>query len=130
MQANHIFRIYYLGTPLFMLADYLLGFPMRVAGIEEPGLRLIYYLFCIGCAVALWLWPVRTILLALAESSINIFLLIYSVMAPIFHLGSALTSGEPMPEIITSAGLINFIIAGGILAFGFHSITSSLQGTK
>jgi len=80
--------------------------------------------------VSLWLWPIRTILLALAESSINIFLLIYSVMAPIFHLGSAITSGESVPEIITSAGLVNFIVTGGILVFGFQSTTSTLQGTK
>ena len=127
MQANTIFRIYYLGTPLFMLIDYLIGFPMRVAGLDDPGHRLLYYLFCIACAVALFLWPVRAALLALAKSSINIFLLIYSVMRPVINLGSMVSSGEPMPKIITPAGLINFFIVGGILVLGFHSITNTLR---
>ena len=126
MQVNTIFRIYYLGTPLFMLIDYLLGFPMRAAGIEEPGLRLLYYLFCIACAVACYIAPTRSALLALTESSINIFLLIYSVMGPVVNLGSMVASSEPMPEIITPAGLINFFIVGTILVFGFHSATHSL----
>lgn len=126
MQANSLFRIYYLGTPLFMLIDYLLGFPMRVAGIEEPGWRLLYYLFCIACAIALFLWPAQATLLALAESSINIFLLIYSVMGPVMNLGAVVASGEPMPAIITPAGLLNFFIVGIILIFGFHTATHAL----
>jgi hypothetical protein len=127
MSATTLFRIYYLGTPLFMLADYLLGFPMRVSGIEEPGYRLLYYLFCLGCAAALYLWPTRTTLLALAESSLNIFLLIHSVMGPVMSLGSLVTSGEPLPKIMTPEQLLNFLLAGSILIYGFHATTAALH---
>ncbi|MEM6575291.1 MAG: hypothetical protein AAF736_13540 [Pseudomonadota bacterium] len=106
-------RAYYLLTPLFMLLDWVLDLNLRVAGLADPGHRILYYGFLVGCTVLLWKVPQTSQLVALAESSVNFFLLIAGVMLPI--LGHAYLLDDPSYGFSGWPQLVNFLVTGTIL---------------
>ncbi len=75
-----LIEAYYLATPLFFLVDVFLSFPIRVSALADPGLRYLYYAFALGCGVASRVRPKVGPYVGLAESALNILLLILSVM--------------------------------------------------
>ncbi len=89
-----LIEAYYLATPLFFLVDVFLSFPIRVSALADPGLRYLYYAFALGCGVASRVRPKVGPYVGLAESSLNILLLILSVMLPIAQLPDRVFAGE------------------------------------
>ncbi len=73
-----LIQAYYLATPLFFLVDVFLSFPIRVSALADPGLRYLYYAFALGCGVATRVRPKVGPYVGLAESSLNILLLVLS----------------------------------------------------
>ncbi len=89
-----LIEAYYLATPLFFLVDIFLSFPIRVSALADPGLRYLYYAFALGCGVASRVRPKVGPYVGLAESSLNILLLVLSVMLPIAQLPDLVFAGE------------------------------------
>ena len=111
-------RSYYLSTPLFVLADSLLGLDFRVSGLHAPGYRHGYYGFCMLCALLLWYRPRLSPLVGMGESSVNLAILMLSVMLPILRPdleGSGTYIG------LQGGNIINFILTGGVLLAAFYS---------
>jgi len=115
---------YYYCTPLFVLADYLLGLDFRVSGLHAPAYRLGYYGFCVLCALLLWSRPRLSPLVGMGESSVNLAILMVSVMLPVLR---------PDPEGsgpyigLQGANIINFILTGGVLLATFYSAQHRLR---
>ena len=111
-------RGYYFCTPLFVLADSLLGLDFRVSGLHAPGYRLAYYGFCMLCALLLWYRPRLSPLVGMGESSINLAILMASVMLPILRPN---LDGSGAYIGLQGANIINFILTGGVLLAAFYS---------
>lgn len=118
-------RRYYLLTPLFVIADLWFDWTFRVSGLMQPNHRLAYYGFCLLCGLASYFAKRYTPLIAIAESSVNLLILLLGVMLPIIQLGD-------LPESTTAAGflnsdnILNFILSSGILLAVFYSAQNEL----
>lgn len=108
-----ILRLYYAGTAIFLLLDYLLGINVRLASLDAlPGWRAAYYILCFGC-LALMVWrPAWTLWVATTESLITLSMLIISMGTRVLTYTDTMLSGSA--GIITTEEIINFVIAGGI----------------
>ena len=107
---------YYFSTPLFVLADSLLGLDFRVSGLQNPAWRFAYYGVCMLFALLLWYRPRFSPLIGMGESSVNLTILMVSVMLPVMR-----------PELdgdgigLQGMQLLNFILTGGVLLAAFYS---------
>ncbi len=107
---------YYLATPLFFLADVVMGLSIRVSALGDPGLRYLYYAFALGCGIVARTKPRAAPFVGIAESSLNVLLLVLSIMLPVFQL----PAGEAVTAPISGLGLANFALSGTILVASFH----------
>lgn len=119
-RGTGLMQAYYLATPLFFVADLAFSLPIRVAALADPGLRYLYYAFALGCGVAARARPRAAPYLGLAESSLNILLLILAIMLPILQLPDRVFAGEPMVAPLSGLTLANFILSGTVLVAAFH----------
>lgn len=115
-----VLEIYYLATPLFILADVVLHAPIRVSFLASPVHRWAYYAFCVGCGIACHRWPLAARSIAFSESSINLLLLVLSVMLPIWSVADQVLAGGPITSPMTPAKLINVVVSGLVLVIAFH----------
>lgn len=123
--------LYYWLTPLFWILDEAFGWNVRAAALEgEPGLKLLYYLFCLGCAGAIWLWPAATSVVGLTEASVNIFVLVLGVFLPYLRMIDLLAAGGTVaePPRFGPLEVLSFLLAGGILVASFRLRASELRG--
>lgn len=124
-------RFYYAATVLFALADWLLGANVRAVGFAtSPRLRIVYYAACLGCGVLIHLRPKWSALITLAESSINLAVLVLSVLLPYYAAIDALSDGNLPPTTpITTAFVLNFLIVGGVSAAVFYGSLDVIRGS-
>jgi len=111
-------QVYYYCTPLFLLADSLLGLDFRVSGLHAPGYRLAYYGFCMLCAMLLWYRPRLSALVGMGESSVNLAILMVGVMLPIMRPD---LDGNGAYPVLQGMNLLNFILTGGVLLAAFYA---------
>ena len=126
MSKVHFFQYYYYLTPVFLVADFLWGQSFRVAGLNDPVYRYYYYGFCLACAAFCYFTPRLSSLVTLFESSINMTILVLSIMLPIINVGNSLDAGGGEIGISTQR-LINFIFVGSLICYSFYN---SLTGLK
>ena len=120
-------RRYYQLTPVFLLLDSLFGYSFRIPGLPEPGYRHAWYGFCLLCALGWYAATRITPLIALAESSVNLLILLASVLLPIVYLGDL--AEESAPAIGRHGDHIpNFLLTGGTLLSIFYSAVRELHG--
>jgi len=117
-QQSNWLRGYYFSTPLFVLADSLLGLDFRISGLHAPGYRLAYYGCCILCALLLWYRPRLSPLVGMGESSVNLAILMVSVMLPILRPD---VNAAGLPAGLQGMQIINFILTGGVLLAAFYA---------
>jgi hypothetical protein len=118
MQFNTL-HIYYLSTPVFFLLHF--GFDVNLR-ISIPGAAdawlYAYYALCFLASLVAFRNAVTGALFSLLESSVNILLLLLSVLMPIYTVGhtseSFVTAAFGVPE------LLHFLIAGSILLISFY----------
>jgi len=112
---------YYLATPLFAIADWL-GADVRAVGLAaHPGLRLGYYLLFFLAGGVLQVKPSWSAPIGLIESSVNVFLLILSVVLPYYDQVRVLADGDIPADLPMSLGfLVNFLISGGVWVLVFE----------
>jgi hypothetical protein len=121
--------LYYWLTPAFWALDVFLGANLRAAAFEgHPAWKAIYYLFCFGCGVAIWLRPAWTSLVGLTESTINILALILGFFVPYFRLVEELASGETAVDAgaFTVERALSLLLSGLACAVAFHVHRSAL----
>ncbi len=126
LTPGKLIRAYYLVTPLFVILDILFGFTFRASGLTLPEYRYLYYGFCLLCALGCFFQVRYTALIAIAESSVNLLILLLGIMLPVIHLGNL--QGETGAAIlINSDNILNFMITGLVLVGVFHAAQRELQ---
>jgi len=121
--------IYYLLTPAFWALDVFFGANVRTAAFEgHSGWKAVYYLFCLGCGVALWLKPSWTRIVGLTESSVNILVLILGFFVPYFQLIDSLAAGESVDSSpFTIEKALSLLLSGTIAAIAFRMHAEAFQ---
>lgn len=120
MKKNELIRLYYFVTPLFFAMDLLFGVNFRITIPGSEG-DTFYYLYIAACFILgsfVFKSPLSSSLFGLAESSVNILLLLLSVMLPIFKLAENLDAINSFSFGLQE--IIHFLIAGSILILSFH----------
>lgn len=78
--AVRLLRGVYFATPLFVLADLVLGINVRTPFFDAtPALKWVYYAAACGAGLLIWKWPRLAALVGFAESGLNIALTILAV---------------------------------------------------
>ena len=104
--------VYYLATPVFALCDWIFHWNVRVAGLDgRPALKNTYYAVCTAAGIVTYWKPSLSRVVGLAESSVNILLLILSFMLPYYALIGSFT-GEQAYAPFTPTRVLNFLISG------------------
>jgi hypothetical protein len=105
---------YYWLTPLFWALDALFGWNVRAAALEgHSGWKALYYLLCLGLGALLWARPELTRLVGIAESSLNLTLLVLGMLVPYFQLIDRIPAGDfPRPGEFTVEKSLGFLVAG------------------
>jgi hypothetical protein len=119
LRRTGFLHAYYWATPAFAALDLLVGVPLRAAALPDPYARLAYYAFCLGCAALLQLRPRAAAIVALAESSVNIMLLILSVYLPVIGVLDLAETGDVGGPQLTPIRLANFALSGFVLYRAF-----------
>ena len=119
-------RIYYFGTAIFLLLDYLFGINVRLASLDAfPGWRALYYLVCFSC-LGLMIWqPAWTLWVATTESLVTLSMLIISMGTRVFTVSDTMLSTGA--GLVTAEEIINFMITGGIAWFAWFRGTTAIQ---
>jgi len=112
-------RLYYLATPVFLLAELFAGISIRVPYfLAAPSLRYLYYALCLACGAGCYLRPKATYRIAFAESTFNIILLFTGFFLSMWTVDFALDAG--IPHIFTLKGMAGFGIACTIWTISFY----------
>lgn len=119
-------RIYYWVTPLFFVADAVWGMSVRASFLPRLDQRVAYYLFCLACAAVCQWQPTAAPVVGMAESAVNLFLLLLSVLLPIWQLDPSLLGGESTLSLASPARLINVMLSGGMLIVSFQRNQAAL----
>ncbi len=121
-----LIRVYYLITPLFVILDAVFGITFRASGLNLPEYRYLYYGFCLLCALGCYGQQRYTALIAIAESSVNLLILLLGIMLPVIHLGNLPgETGAAAP--ISGDNILNFLITGTVLVTVFHTAQRELH---
>ena len=126
---GRLVAVYYWLTPAFWAIDVAFGANVRAAAFEgHPGWKAIYYLFCFGCGVALFLRPAWTSLVGMTESAINILALVAGFFVPYFQLVEQLAAGETAVDsgAFTIERSLSLLLSGVVCAIAFHMHASGL----
>jgi hypothetical protein len=118
---------YLLATPVFWLADILLGFEVRIAFLEDGLWKTAYYSVLTASAIACYLYPAWTAVFAFLESTANIFIHILSFIVPVFYLPAQVLKGTEGTLHFESGNLLGFIMVGTILVLSFQGAVDSMR---
>jgi hypothetical protein len=117
-------RAYYAATPVFVLADFVFGANVRAVAFEaRPGLRAAWYGLCLACLGVSLARPAWSGAVALAESSLNLLLLVLAVFLPYWAVAEAVLDGRAVAHPFSPAFLVNFLLAGAVWTTGFYETT-------
>lgn len=112
--------IYFLAAPLFLVMDFSLSSPVRVLPIDDPLVKLLYYisLFLVG------VFGLRRRFIAsiggLVDSALNAFLLVASVMMPLAASVESVMEGGQAHLPFTPLFFLNFFITAVVLVVAFN----------
>jgi hypothetical protein len=124
-------RLYYLATPAFILLDYFAGFNVRVAVLDDmPAYKGLYYGFCVACGAAVFLLPQSSIVVALFESTANIFITVLAIFRPyletIRQFDNILEVDLQGLSMFDTPQAVNLLMAGAVAAFAFMQANNAL----
>ena len=125
-------RLYYYGTPLFILLDYLCGINVRVAVLDSlPLYKSFYYAFCIICGFGIYFSPRHSAYIALFESTTNFLMTILVVFIPyvqcIIQMEDVLNANWQFPDTLNVQRVMNLFIAGLISVYAIHASIRKLS---
>jgi len=118
VKSERILTLYYAGTALFLLLDYVLGINVRIAFLDPwPLARLGYYVFCFACLALIFWRPAWATAVGTVESLITLVALILSMAVRVMVPNDAIF--EEMGTIVTTEELVNFMISGFVAYFAW-----------
>ncbi len=112
----------YLATPLFVLADVAAGWNVRIAPLDPfPRLKWGYYAALLGLGVWMRARPLLAPLLSLAESSVNVLMLVLGFFLPYYALAAGIGEGrDPGAFPFGARYVLNFILSGALACAAFY----------
>ena len=114
-------KYYYLATPVFVAIEYLFGLDIR---LEVPGdsqlVSLVYYGICFLAGFVFFNNQFTAAIFSLLECSVNILLLLLSIMWPIINLGNEIDAGVTTEFRFGVVELLHFLMVGGVLLASFY----------
>ncbi len=119
--------LYYGITPAFMLAEVMWGWDLRIPLLDSPVWRGLYYLLCILLTPLAWRWPHWLPLAGMIESSINLLLLILSVMLPIFYLPAMYEDTLTQLPFQSPGDILRFLLPASVGLYCFYLHSAQLQ---
>ena len=126
MVPRRVFELFYLATPAFAAMDLALGVPARAAGIPSAGWRLAYYAMLMGCWWVCRFWPRGAPVVGLCESSVNLLLLLLSILLPVWSVGDQFVA-TGSTELVFGVGVWwNVAISGPMLILSIKSNEKAL----
>ncbi|TNF98236.1 MAG: hypothetical protein EP297_08600 [Gammaproteobacteria bacterium] len=127
----NVLIIYYLvATPVFILFDWMLDFAPRTAFSDDTTVKVVYYIFLFICGFICLFNTGFSALVGIIESSVSLTLLIISFLKPIMLPDiDALEAGE-YQHAFNMQVILNFLIAGSVLIYSFHSNLHRLQSNR
>lgn len=117
--TQHIFSLYYLITPLFLLIELVAGINIRVT--LPWGSDFWVYIYLAACFVFGGFLLQKSFLqkyFALFESSFNILLLVMSIYVPLLYWSDVPTETE---FSLDKTSIVQFCIVAPMLLFSFYS---------
>ena len=121
-----LLQLYYLITPIFLIVD-LLGAPIRMAALTQNW-RVGYYVAAFVLGMIMRRRPALAAPLGLLESSLNILLLVLSIMLPIWAVYDQALAGAPLELGLGPATFVNFLLAAPIAVVTFRRRQALLRG--
>jgi hypothetical protein len=111
----------YWATPLFVALDFLFGVSLRVPFLDFiPEAKVIYYAADLACAVAITARPRWTAAIGLAESTLNIGLLVLSTGAAYLSvLESAASPDVLIVNPFTPEAVASLVVSAAVLAASY-----------
>ncbi|MGH7353654.1 MAG: hypothetical protein ACRELS_03640 [Candidatus Rokuibacteriota bacterium] len=121
---------YYLATPIFFLLDALWGVNIRATALDDtPMLKYLYYALCLACGATATVRPSLSAVVGMAESSVNIVLIVLSVMLPYFRVLRSVAEGtDVLTNPFTPFLFVNFALSGVVGLMAFYRHQRALQG--
>ena len=131
--AGHggIIAAYLLATPAFVVADLAFDMPFRVAALADSNLRFLYYGASMLCGGLTYVRPAAAPWVGMGESATNLFLLMLSILLPIWNMPDAIMSGASIEGPFDQMSLLNVVLSGSMLIYGFYRYqATALRGTE
>lgn len=129
--SGRILILYYAGTAVFLLLDYVFGLNVRLAFLEGwPLGRAAYYGFCFLC-LGLMIWrPAWTTLIGAFESLVTLVALILSMaMRTLIVTDHVIETGT---GYVSMEEILNFMLAGSIAYLswikGLNRLRAQMRG--
>lgn len=122
--------LYYLATPLFAAVDVFLGEPVRVAALGAPAWRYGYYGAVFVLGLLCWARPRVAPLVGITESSVNLLLLLLSILLPIWNLPAEVATGGAAELGFGTARIWNVAIVGAALILSIKRSERELRATS
>jgi hypothetical protein len=121
-RAATLVRAVFFSTPLFVALDLLYGINLRIPFLDTlPGAKAAYYAADLACATAVAARPRWTPTIGLAESTINIALLVISTAAAYLSMIDSAASPDVVmvnpftPEKVTSLVLSTSVLSASYM---------------
>ena len=127
MTRRGILLIYYAGTALFLVLDYVLGLNVRLAFLEsQPLLKALYYGALFACLLAVIIRPGWTLVVGAVESLLTIIGLIFGMALRSMVVTDAMI--ETSAGAVTPQEIVNFLLAGSIAYISWTHAMKALAG--
>jgi len=127
VNRRNVLLIYYAGTAVFLVLDYVLSLNVRLAFLEDqPVLKALYYGILFACLGVALLRPDWTLVIGAVESLVTLLGLIFNMALRTMIVTDAMI--ETGAGIVTTAEIVNFIIAGGIAYLSWMRGLQALGG--
>ena len=130
MTRGKLLQYYYLATPAFFLLDVTLSAPIRVAALDELGMRGAYYALVFGAGLLIRWRPGLGPVVGLLESSVNLLLLALSILLPIWGMLDQVGTTQPLSLELGSAKFWNVFLSGPILILAVKESEAGLMSLR
>ena len=127
MLPRRILLIYYAGTALFLVLDYVLSLNVRLAFLEgQPVLKALYYGVLLACLIAVIMRPSWSLAIGAVESLVTLVGLIFNMALRTMVVTDAMI--ETGAGVVTPQEIVNFVLAGGIAYISWMRGMQALTG--
>jgi len=129
MLPRRILLVYYAGTALFLVLDYVLSLNLRLAFLEsQPLLKALYYGVLLACLVLVIVRPAWSLMIGAVESLVTLVGLIFNMALRSMVVTDAMI--ETGVGIVTPEEIVNFLLAGGIAYISWTRNMRALAGRQ